>query len=265
VWLATAAELRHVNVRDSHASERGRESLRTELRMPSRSWVQANVGDRSNVRRAKGFEEDPQRSRAMADGPDLHTISVKDSDPMSEVAIRPVSPDQHDAVMHYFDMVAYADNPNWSKCYCMERLVDDYESRTKDQNRASRSELMRSAKANGLVAYRLGRVVGWCHAAPKSELKSVPGEAASDVGAIVCFVVAPDQRRQGIATQLLERAIEHLRSRGMKMVEAYPNAGDVEPSRWVWAQYVGPLSMYQKAGFEIAETHDDFCIVRKKL
>jgi len=51
----------------------------------------------------------------------------------------------------------------------------------------------------------------------------------------------------------------------MRMAEAYPRAGDVEPSRWVWSQYVGPLSMYEKAGFEIAETHAEFCIVRKKL
>ena len=184
---------------------------------------------------------------------------------MDEVAIRPVSPDQHDAVMHYFDMVAYADNPNWSKCFCCERIVDDYESRTKAQNRALRSSLIRSAKANGLVAYRLGRVVGWCHAAPKAELKSVPGDARADVGAIVCFVVAPDQRRQGIATQLLDAAVNHLRSRGLKIAEAYPRVGDVEQSRWVRSQYVGPLSMYQKAGFEIAETHEDFCIVRRKL
>ena len=98
---------------------------------------------------------------------------------MSEVAIRPVTPDQHDAVMHYFDMVAYADNPNWSKCFCMEKLVENYEERTKSQNRASRSELILSAKANGLVAYRLGRVVGWSHAAPKSELLEVPGERAA--------------------------------------------------------------------------------------
>src|SRR6266571_6068794 len=130
---------------------------------------------------------------------------------MSEVAIRPVSPEQHDAVMHYFDMVAYADNPNWSRCFCMERLVDDYPSRTKEQNRASRSELMRSARANGLVAYRLGRAVGWCHAAPKAELLNLPTESETDTGAIVCFVVAPDARRQGIATALLAGACEHLR------------------------------------------------------
>jgi ribosomal protein S18 acetylase RimI-like enzyme len=184
---------------------------------------------------------------------------------VSDVTIRTITPDQHDAVMHYFDLVAYADNPNWSRCFCMERLVDDYEGRTRDQNRASRSELIRSAKANGLVAYRLGRVVGWCHAAPKDELRSVPGPADPTAGAIVCFVVAPDQRRQGVATQLLDYALEHLRSRGMKTAEAYPWLGEVDPARWVWSQYVGPLSMYVKAGFEIAEKHGDFCIVRLKL
>jgi GNAT superfamily N-acetyltransferase len=167
--------------------------------------------------------------------------------------------------MHYFDMVAYADNPNWSRCFCMERLVEDYENSTKAQNRASRSELILSAKANGLVAYRLGRVVGWCHAAPKTELLNVPGDHSADAGAIVCFVVAPDQRRQGIATQLLETALEHLRSRGMTIAEAYPWRGEVDAARWIWAQYVGPLSMYLKAGFEIAEEHEDFCIVRRKL
>src|SRR5512139_1054597 len=78
---------------------------------------------------------------------------------VADVSIRPVSPDQHDAVMHYFDLVAYADNPNWSRCFCTERLVSDYDSRTKEQNRELRSELIRSARANGLVAYRLGRVV----------------------------------------------------------------------------------------------------------
>ena len=184
---------------------------------------------------------------------------------MSDVTIRTISPDQHDAVMHYFDLVAYADNPNWSRCYCCERLVDDYDSRTKEQNRAFRSQLIRSAKANGIVAYRLGRVVGWCHGAPKDELRSVPGTADPAIGAIVCFVVAPDQRRQGIATQLLDYALEHLRSRGMKTAEAYPWLAEVDPARWVWSQYVGPLSMYLKAGFEIAERPDDFCIVRRKL
>ena len=184
---------------------------------------------------------------------------------MSDITVRAISPDQHDVVLHYFDLVAYADNPNWSKCFCMERLVDDYESRTKQQNRESRSELIRSAKANGLVAYRLGRVVGWCHAAPKNELLNVEGEKDPKVGAIVCFVVAPDQRRQGVATTLLEAALEHLRKRGMTTAEAYPFLGEIDPARWTKINYVGPLSMYLKAGFAVAEKHDDSAVVRLPL
>jgi GNAT superfamily N-acetyltransferase len=183
----------------------------------------------------------------------------------SDLTIRPVGPEIHDDVMHYFDLVAYADNPRWSKCYCMERLVDDYPARTREQNRAERSRLIKSARANGLVAYRLNRVVGWCHAAPKSELLDVPEPRDSDVGAIVCFVVAPDARRQGIATALLEAACEQLRSRGMRVAEAYPLASGVEPSRWVFANYVGPLNMYLRAGFEIVARGDENCTVRKAL
>ena len=184
---------------------------------------------------------------------------------MSDITVRTVSPDQHEAVMHYFDMVAYADNPNWSKCYCAERLVDDYESRTKQQNRAFRSQLILSAKANGLVAYRLGRVVGWCHAAPKTELLNVEGTKDPKVGAIVCCVDAPDQRRQGVATTLLESALEHLRNRGMTAVEAYPVLGEIDRTRWSQINYMGPLSMYVKAGFEVAEKNDDRAVVRRPL
>jgi GNAT superfamily N-acetyltransferase len=184
---------------------------------------------------------------------------------VTDVTVRPISPDQHEPVMHYFDMVAYADNPNWSRCFCMERLVDDYETRTKQQNRASRSELILSAKANGLVAYRLGRVVGWCHAAPKSELVNVEGEKDPTVGAIVCFVVAPDQRRQGVATTLLEAALEHLKKRGMTAAEAYPFIGEADPARWTKINYVGPLSMFAKAGFEMVEKNGDYAVVRRLL
>ena len=183
----------------------------------------------------------------------------------SDVIVRPISPDQHDAVMHYFDMVAYADNPNWSKCYCAERLVHDYDSRTKEQNRALRSGLILSAKANGLVAYRLGRVVGWCHAAPKTELVNVAGTKDPKVGAIVCFVVAPDQRRQGVATALLDGALDHLRKRGMTTAEAYPILSEIDPSRWVQINYVGPLSMYMKAGFQVVAKDEHSAVVRRAL
>src|SRR5437868_8486561 len=179
-----------------------------------------------------------------------------------DLDIRPVSPEQHDAVLRYFDLVAYADNPAWSSCYCMERLAADFPERTKDQNQSSRSSLMRSAKANGLVAYRLGRVVGWCHAAPTDELLNLPTGSAHDVGAIVCFVVAPDARRQGIATALLAAACDHLRDRRMRAVEGYPRT--IEPSEAApRTLYVGPKAMYLRAGFDAVREIGDITLVRR--
>jgi ribosomal protein S18 acetylase RimI-like enzyme len=181
-----------------------------------------------------------------------------------DLDIRPVSPDQHDAVLRYFDLVAYADNPSWSNCYCMARLVPGSGSRPRDENRASRSELIRSARANGLVAYRVGRVVGWCHAAPKRDLLNVPSGAADDgTGAVVCFVVAPDSRRQGIATALLDAAVEHLRERGMRLVEAYPLIS--EAGATPQALYVGPKAMYLRAGFEVVREIANFTLVQRTL
>jgi GNAT superfamily N-acetyltransferase len=180
-----------------------------------------------------------------------------------DLDIHPVTPDQHDPVLRYFDLVAYADNPAWSSCYCMERLAPDFEERTKDQNRASRSDLLRSGKANGLVAYRLGRVVGWCHAAPKAELLNIPTGPEREVAATVCFVVAPDARRQGIATALLAAALAHLRERGMRAVEAYPLTADAAASPQ--SLYVGPKAMYLRAGFEVVREHESFTIVRRSL
>lgn len=119
-----------------------------------------------------------------------------------DLDIRPLTPDQHDAVLRYFDLVAYADHPAWSNCYCMERLAADFPTRTKEQNRATRSEL-------------------------------------------------------------LAAAIDHLRERGMRAVEAYPRSG--EPEAMPYSLYVGPMAMYARAGFNAYREFPDFTVVRRSL
>jgi len=177
---------------------------------------------------------------------------------VADFDIKPVKPALHDDVMRFFDFSAYADNPHWASCYDTWPLAkdgDEHNAHTKEQNRATRSAVIKSGRANGLVAYRLGRLVGWCHAAPKSEIPILAaGEpiaaTQTDIGAIVCFVVAPDARRQGVATALLRAALDHLQGRGMKAVEAYPplESSD-DPVKWPQRNYHGPLSMYLGAGF----------------
>jgi ribosomal protein S18 acetylase RimI-like enzyme len=204
----------------------------------------------------------------------MRTDRVWNTRDVADFDVKPLMPALHDDVMRFFDFSAYADNPHWSKCYCCYPLAssdDEHESHTKEQNRATRSAVIRSGRGNGLVAYRLGRVVGWCHAAPKSE---IPMLAAGDptaatqttVGAIVCFVVAPDARRQGVASALLDAAIEHLRERGMDSIEAYPPVRSPDdPQTWPQTNYHGPLSMYLKAGFAEVSRDEWSVTVRREL
>jgi GNAT superfamily N-acetyltransferase len=174
---------------------------------------------------------------------------------VTDVEVRELSPALHDGLMRFFDLSAYADNPHWASCFCtffLSRTGEEHQAHTREQNRVTRSAVIRSGTGNGLVAFRLGRVVGWCHAAPKSELPLLgswdPKNATdANIGAIVCFVVAPDARRQGVATALLDFAIEYLRHRGMTAVEAYPPLSSPDdPMLWPRRNYHGPLSMTRR-------------------
>jgi ribosomal protein S18 acetylase RimI-like enzyme len=204
----------------------------------------------------------------------MRTQRVWNTRDVPDFDVKPVSPALHDDVMRFFDFSAYADNPHWASCYDTWPLAtsgEEHDSHTKEQNRATRSGVIKSGRGNGLVAYRLGRVVGWCHAAPKSEIPILAaGEpkaaTQTDVGAIVCFVVSPDSRRQGVATALLDAAIEHLRDRGMTAVEAYPPLkGPDDPQKWPQTNYHGPLSMYLRAGFAEVSRDESSITVRRTL
>ncbi|HEY3218718.1 MAG TPA: GNAT family N-acetyltransferase [Candidatus Limnocylindria bacterium] len=193
---------------------------------------------------------------------------------MRDVVVKELSPALHDELMHFFDVIAFADNPHWAKCFCMFPLAtsgQEYEATTKEQNRARRSAVIRSGSGNGLVAFRLGRVVGWCHAAPKPELPilgSPDGWDSSDrtTGAVMCFIVAPDARRQGVATALLDAACEYMRRRGMTAMEAYPPLQSPDdPVLWPRRNERGPLSMFEKAGFREVSRDEWQITVRRDL
>jgi GNAT superfamily N-acetyltransferase len=65
-----------------------------------------------------------------------------------------------------------------------------------------------------------------------------------------------------VASQLLDAAIERLRARGVREVEAYPpRSGDETPQ----GNYRGPMEMYLRAGFEPHRELDRNVVMRKKL
>lgn len=114
--------------------------------------------------------------------------------------------------------------------------------------------------------------MGWCNANTKSEclhctswlrfMQSVDADDESiKIKSVFCFVIAPDIRRNGIATKLLERVCEDAIADGFDMVEAYPNKEFVS----IENDFMGTVGMYEKAGLESYYEAGNKLVMRKKL
>jgi GNAT superfamily N-acetyltransferase len=69
------------------------------------------------------------------------------------------------------------------------------------------------------------------------------------VWSIVCFYIDRRHRGRGVASALLEGAVEHARKKGARIVEGYPIDSSVRkvPNA---EGYYGFQSMFEAAGFE---------------
>jgi GNAT superfamily N-acetyltransferase len=190
-----------------------------------------------------------------------------------DVEIRPLAPALKEDYLRYFDGNALADNPAWGGCYCLSYNIEhgkgtNFDDRTAAQNRELKGEMIQNGRAAGVMAYSKGKVVGWCNAGPREwyplldlypEFKA---EEPALSGAIVCFVIAPSYRGQGLAAKLLAGACGMLRERGLKSVYAYPpKAAGTDAG-----SYHGKLAMYLAAGFEeTGKGNARYTVVRKTL
>ena len=122
----------------------------------------------------------------------------------------------------------------------------------------------------GLIGYRGKVPVGWVTLGPRADfakLRRSPVMKPVDplpVWSVVCFVVPAEFRHQGVATALLQGAINYARRRGATLLEAYP-VDKAERGRddWLWH---GPKSMYDKAGFvEVARRRPSRPVVRLQI
>ncbi len=183
--------------------------------------------------------------------------------------IRVLGPEHLDDFLRFLDRDAFMDNPYWASCYCMEPHLtpEQFAQRSAAQRREEKRALIARGQAQGLLAYVGGRVVGWCHAAPRSTLAGLDSQEelriddAERVGSIVCFVIPAPYRHQGIATRLLDAACERLRAQGLAVAEAYPLKDPPSDAR----AFRGPLAMYLAAGFSPYREGQRQMMVRKPL
>jgi GNAT superfamily N-acetyltransferase len=118
----------------------------------------------------------------------------------------------------------------------------------------------RARATSGLVAYLDGEPVGWCAVEPRTAYRRIPparvawaarGEDREDEGvwAVTCFATRAGFRGRGIMRALAAATVEHARTRGARVLEAYPMI--TEPGRDVtWGElHVGSRDIFADAGF----------------
>ncbi|HTN48651.1 MAG TPA: GNAT family N-acetyltransferase [Burkholderiaceae bacterium] len=181
----------------------------------------------------------------------------------------PLTPERRADYLEFFDTRAFTDNPRWAGCYCYFPLHDPahvrWEARGTEENRTAVSACIADGSARGVLAYHSGKVVGWCNAGPWSQypmLRDVDAPDAESLGAIFCFIVAPEWRGQGVARGLLDAACRMLQTLGLRDVQARP----LKSAKGSAANHLGPLAMYLAAGFSVLREEDDgTLIVRRSL
>jgi ribosomal protein S18 acetylase RimI-like enzyme len=198
---------------------------------------------------------------------------------VNPIEVKPLTPDLGAAFLRFFDHergAAFADNPEWAKCYChfynVPRAID-WPSLSGPQNRIAMRARVDVGATDGFLAFDGAEVVGWLNAQPRHQLPhcfermrieatALPCESF-EAAVIVCFVVAPQRRRQGISRALLAASLTSFMARGLKVVDAFPFKS--EASTLAADHYHGSLSLFLNHGFSVLREDETLTAVRKVL
>ncbi|MHB1152613.1 MAG: GNAT family N-acetyltransferase [Eubacteriales bacterium] len=147
------------------------------------------------------------------------------------IKIKPIKPDFADDFFDFFDNRAFYGHEEWSCCYCTWFHMDkEYEKRVGEEVKSDSSPdaLRRSLKntaaaflinntLHDYLAYMDGVPVGWCNANDKEIFLRFDFNAdityfirqngSGKIKTVVCFGIAPEYRRKGVAAVLLERVL----------------------------------------------------------
>ncbi len=243
--------------------EVGKKGKASRVRM---SWDAGEIvhgllsSEAANMLKGLRLEHDPEAQAEIARKPEIGAVTVED-----------VTPDRVADYQAFFDRDAFRDFPGWQSCYCMEthrtQTDEEWAVRAAADNRRDMSTAIKNGAVTALLAYADGKPVGWCNYGETTRLNGVMHRFGLNVaeqqgvGSLACFVIAAPYRNHGVATALLEVALDRLRARGVRIAEAYP----VKEMTSAQANYRGPLSMYTAAGFEPYRETGRHLIVRKTL
>ena len=154
-------------------------------------------------------------------------------------------------------------------CYCTAWWVPMWEgwtARRDEENRQSRLDLFKKGEFDGYILHVDNQPVGWCQVGKRDRLnkliKQYNLEPNPEVWAITCFMIRPEFRKQGLARYMLKVILEDLESRGVRMVQTFPNRTKSNESGAHWK---GPEKMYSEVGFKTERDDPNHPILSMRL
>jgi GNAT superfamily N-acetyltransferase len=174
------------------------------------------------------------------------------------IDIQPLTPDRLPDLATLFEQ---GGDPKWCWCASFRVRSLDFTKANPIENRAVLEAALASdaaqGRAPGLIAYDGGVAVGWVSLEPREAFERLAHSKVlapvddTPVWSIVCFVVGRRHRGQGVASALLDAAVEYARAHGATTLEAYP-VELAEGERIASPNaYAGTLGMFERAGFRV--------------
>ncbi|NNC95692.1 MAG: GNAT family N-acetyltransferase [Chitinophagales bacterium] len=184
------------------------------------------------------------------------------------IEIRALTKDLKDDYLFFFDNIIFNENPDRSKCYCYDyHFTGDVETCTREASRSAVIDLINEGKLTGYLAYYNDKPIGWCNVNNRMNYQRLLKDydyidnPADKVCSIVCFLIHPDHRRQGIAQKILNKIIKDYSFKEYDYFEAYPKKEGSSAE----GNFKGPLELYKRYDFKINKEYDDYYVMRKKV
>jgi ribosomal protein S18 acetylase RimI-like enzyme len=185
-----------------------------------------------------------------------------------DIEIRLLTKDLKDDYLFFFDNIIFQENPDRSKCYCYDyHFLGEVATCTREMSRSAVINLINENKLTGYLVFDNDIPIGWCNANNRLNYQRLLRDfdlidnPDDKVCSIVCFLIHPDYRRQGIAQNILEKIIKDYSNKDFDYIEAYPRKGELSSE----GNFKGPLELYKRFDFKINKEYDDYYVMRRSI
>ena len=185
--------------------------------------------------------------------------------------IVPLKSELADIFADYLSNLDFTHAPYFATCFCRFYHIDcsdtEWMERKGEQNREESKEAIRDGSMKGYLAFDREKCIGWLNANSVDSYLRLKDSLATftegkKTGLAICFVIHPEYRNKGLATTLLETAIQGFKEEGYEVIFGLSTKNADIP---LVNQYSGTYSMFSKFGFEEVGTLGHRVIVKKVL